>query len=168
MTDKRKLVETLLLEKLAVDEQVKLLNDLANDIFSMINLKGSSEWTSDELQDLDRRQLNLKNIFISLEESFTKHYANEENFLREYLEPNRLEAVTKEVTAMMEQFNQVKALFNSMDIKGINREESMVRSLAIKRSIENFNLQVEAHDQKAGSAPKLLMSLIGTGMKEIK
>ena len=81
MTDKQKLVETLLLEKLAVDEQAKLLNDLANDIFSMINLKGSSEWTSDELQDLDRRQLNLKNIFISLEISFKKHYANEENFL---------------------------------------------------------------------------------------
>lgn len=155
-------VEVLLQEHLAISTKLKSLADTANDMFSMINLKETSEWTTEQLQELDQKQLILNALFNSLEEDLKKHYSDEDTFLRLYLGPYMLEAISREVTAIMEQSDRVKSLFISTDIKGTNRENSLVKSLAIRQAIENLTRQIEARNQKVDSVLKLLKSVIGT------
>ena len=157
--------ESLIQEELAINAQIKSLDALSNDLFSRINLKESSEWTAAQLQDLDQRQMNLNNLYTSLEEGLENHFAREDVFLRLYLGSYILEAITKEVTAIKENLSRVKALFNSTDLKGINREDSLVRSLNIRQAIDNLSQQITSHNQKVDSVLTLLKSVVGTETK---
>jgi hypothetical protein len=167
MMEAQKSAETLLQEKLGINAQIKSLNDQSNELFSMINFKESSEWTAEQLQGLDQKQISLNSLFVSLEEGFKKHYASEDSFLRLYLGPYMLEAITKEVSTMMGQLHRVKIMFANIDVKGASREDSLVKSLSIKQAMENLRQQVEAHNQKVDSVLKLLKSVIGTEASQV-
>jgi hypothetical protein len=162
MSEEWNSAEVLLQEQLSIVARIKSLGSQVNDLFSMINLKESSEWTSEQLQNLDQMQLNMSNNFNSLEEDLKQHYNAENNFFRSYLGPYLLEAITRESHTIIEQLENLGKLFTSTDIRGLNREDSLVKILAVRQAIENFNQSIESHSQKVDCVLKLLKTVVGT------
>jgi hypothetical protein len=163
--EKQSSIGGLVQEQQTIKAQLKSLIDSITELFSMINLKESSEWTPEQLEDLDKKQIGLTDLLKVLEDSLRKYYILESDFLRSYLGPYMLEAINKEVNAITEQINRVNSLVTSTDVKGINREESLVRSLNIRQVIENFDQQIVAHNQNVDSVLNLLKTVIGPETK---
>jgi hypothetical protein len=152
-------IEELLQEQQSLSAGVSSLKDVANGLFSMINLKESSDWTPEQVQELDKKQAALNSSFMTLKAGLEKHYADEESVLKLYLGPYLLEAIHKEAGAIGEQIHQFETLLYSTDVKGVNREDSLVKCLTIKQSAEKLSQQIETHNQKIEGVFKLLKSV---------
>jgi hypothetical protein len=147
-------------EHLGIMESILSITDSMNQQFELAERTMTNNLSSEQLKILEEKRFNAQEKLNYLDDALKNHYTNEEEFLRPLLGNRLKEAITKDVTDILRQFDQAKSAIYSTDYKESDREQVLLKIVKIKRSIESLSQHVETHATTMDSVLKLLQSIL--------
>ncbi len=146
MTDKLEIIRHIIEFHHTIRERVKLVGGSISDLEALFSLRGEyAGWSRSSLDELVKKQNELKETFDLLEDGLKKHFAYEEENLPEILGEALFAGLLLQHNNLRNEITAAKStLFNS-DIKNASRDEIIILKSRLQQTMDSLSQRIESH-----------------------